>query len=121
MTRMPVEGPVTFMKICIPMEGESIAQDFDRTTRFLLVTLEDGKIVSRKLFISQRHESEMLPEILSGHSVTHIIGGSIGRKSRQMFENKNINVICGISGNLYEAIQALIDGKLVSNENLCSH
>lgn len=109
------------MKICIPMEGESVSQHFEHTPKFLIVILEDGKIVSRQIFNSPGHEPGLLQKIMSELNVTHVIAGGIGRKARDMFEEKNITVICGVTGNIYDAIQALIDGKLVSRENLCDH
>jgi predicted Fe-Mo cluster-binding NifX family protein len=103
------------------MEGESVSQHFERTPKFLIVILEDGKIVSRQIFNSPGHEPGLLQKIMSELNVTHVIAGGIGKKARGMFEEKNITVICGVTGNIYDAIQALIDGKLVSRENLCDH
>lgn len=109
------------MKISIPMEGESVSQHFGHTPKFLIVTVEDGKIVSREIFNSPGHEPGLLPKVMSELNVTHVIAGGMGKKAQDMFEEKNITVICGVSGNIYDAIQALIDGKLVSRENLCDH
>jgi hypothetical protein len=38
-----------------------------------------------------------------------------------MFTGRNIAVISGVTGNIDDAIQAFIAGKLVAGKNLCDH
>jgi predicted Fe-Mo cluster-binding NifX family protein len=109
------------MKVCIPMEGTSVSQHFGHTPEFLIVTIEDGKIISREVYKSPGHEPGLLPKVMSEFGVTHVIAGGLGHKAREMFNERNITVISGVTGEIDDAVQALIDGKLVSGKNLCDH
>ena len=106
------------MKICMPMEGESVSQHFGHTPRFLIVTLEDGKIVSPGNIQQPRRMSQGFYKRSCQNSMSlTLLPVAWEERHRDMFEEKNITVICGVTGNIYDAIQALIDGKLVSGES----
>jgi predicted Fe-Mo cluster-binding NifX family protein len=109
------------MKVCIPMEGTTVSQHFGHTPEFLIVTIEDGKIISREIFKSPGHEPGLLPKIMSEFGVTDVIAGGLGNKAREMFNERNITVISGVTGTIDDAIQAFIAGKLVAGKNLCDH
>jgi predicted Fe-Mo cluster-binding NifX family protein len=109
------------MKVCIPMEGTEVSQHFGHTPEFLIVGIEEGKIISREVYKSPGHEPGLLPKVMSEFGVTHVIAGGLGNKAREMFNERNISVISGVTGNIDDAIQMFIDGKLVSGKNLCDH
>lgn len=109
------------MKICIPMEGTTVSQHFGHTPEFMIVTVNDGKIVAKETFKSPGHEPGLLPKMMAEYGITHVIAGGMGRRAQEMFEERNIRVYSGVSGSIDEAVQLLIDGKLASGENLCDH
>jgi predicted Fe-Mo cluster-binding NifX family protein len=109
------------MKVCIPIEGTLVSQHFGHTPEFLIVTIEDGKVVSRKVEKSPGHEPGLLPKLMASWGVTHVITGGLGKRALDMFNERNIAVISGIQGPAEQALQAFLGGKLVAGENLCDH
>jgi predicted Fe-Mo cluster-binding NifX family protein len=103
------------------MEGTTVSQHYGHTPEFQIVTIEDGKIVSREVYKSPGHEPGLLPKVMAEFGVTHVIAGGLGNKAREMFNERNITVISGVTGDIDDAIRAFIDGKLVSGKNLCDH
>jgi predicted Fe-Mo cluster-binding NifX family protein len=103
------------------MEGKTVSQHFGHTPEFLIVSIKDGKIVSREVYKSPGHEPGLLPKIMAEFGVTCVIAGGLGNKAREMFDERNIAVISGVTGDIDDAIQKFMDGKLVSGKNLCDH
>jgi predicted Fe-Mo cluster-binding NifX family protein len=103
------------------MEGATVSQHFGHTPEFLIVTINDGKIVSREVYQSPGHEPGLLPRIMQQFGVTHVIAGGLGNKAREMFNERNITVISGVTGSIDDAVRALVEGRLVSGKNLCDH
>jgi predicted Fe-Mo cluster-binding NifX family protein len=73
------------MKVCIPIEGTMVSQHFGHTPEFLIVTIEGGKAVSRKVEKSPGHEPGLLPRLMASWGVTHVITGGLGRRALDMF------------------------------------
>jgi predicted Fe-Mo cluster-binding NifX family protein len=109
------------MKVCIPLEGNMVSQHFGHTPEFLIATIEDGKTVSRNVEKSPGHEPGLLPKLMAAWGVTHVITGGLGRRALDMFDERDIEVISGVTGTADEALQAFLEGKLVAGENLCDH
>ncbi len=109
------------MKVCIPVEGTMVSQHFGHTPEFLIATIEDSKVVSRKVEKSPGHEPGLLPKLMASWGVTHVITGGLGRRALDMFEERNIEVISGVTGTADDALKAFLAGKLVAGENLCDH
>lgn len=109
------------MIVSIPMEGTTVSQHFGHTPEFLIVNIEGGKIVSRDVFKSPGHEPGLLPKLMASMGVTHVITGGLGKRALDMFNERDITVISGVSGPIDEALQMFMDGKLVAGENLCDH
>jgi len=109
------------MKVCIPIEGTMVSQHFGHTPEFLIVAIEDGKVVSRKVEKSPGHEPGLLPKLMASWGVTHVITGGLGKRALDMFSERNIEVISGVMGTADEALKAFLEGTLVAGENLCDH
>jgi predicted Fe-Mo cluster-binding NifX family protein len=109
------------MKVCIPIEGTMVSQHFGHTPEFLIVAVENGKVVSRKVEKSPGHEPGLLPKLMASWGVTHVITGGLGQKAREMFNERNIKVISGVTGTAEDALHTFLEGKLVAGENLCDH
>jgi predicted Fe-Mo cluster-binding NifX family protein len=85
-----------------------VSQHFGHTPEFLIVTVEDGKVVSRKVEKSPGHEPGLLPRLMAAWGVTHVITGGLGKKALEMFNEKNIKVISGVTGTADVAIRVVI-------------
>lgn len=109
------------MKVCIPLEGALVSRHFGHTPEFLIVTVEDGREVSRKIEKSPGHEPGLLPKIMASWGVTHVVTGGLGKRALDMFNERNIQVVSGVTGAVDEAIRAFLDGKLLAGENTCDH
>jgi predicted Fe-Mo cluster-binding NifX family protein len=109
------------MKICIPKEGALVSQHFGHTPEFAIFTVEDGKVLSKEVVQSPGHEPGKLPRLMSSYGVTHVITGGMGRKAQQMFEELNIKVFSGASGEIDEVLKSFLNGTLKTGQNLCDH
>lgn len=109
------------MKICIPIEGMMVSQHFGHTPEFLIVTIDDGKILSKKVEKSPGHEPGLLPKLMASWGVTTVITGGLGKRALDMFDERKIEVISGVTGTADEALNAFLEGKLVAGENMCDH
>jgi predicted Fe-Mo cluster-binding NifX family protein len=109
------------MKISIPVEGGEVSQHFGHTPEFAIITVENGKIVSRETLKNPGHEPGLIPKLMSQNGVNVVITGGVGRKAVDLFDEMNITVISGVSGTVEDAIQGYLAGKLVAGKNLCDH
>ncbi len=109
------------MKIAIATDGNSVAQHFGRCEQYTLVSIEDGEEIGRENVLSPEHQPGMLPLFLSAYNITHIAAGGMGPKAQELFVEKNIQVIVGVSGILENVIEDFIQGSLNIGESLCEH
>ena len=100
------------MKIAIPIFGSRVSPRFDCAVHLLFLTLENGKIVSQE-------EISMIPwnplqriEKLKELQVQTLICGGIDGNSERMLQNYSIQVIPWIFGEITDALDAFLKGKL---------
>ena len=130
------------MKIAlITDDGKTISQHFGRASHYLVMTIEDGKIIEREMRAKMGHSQfhtaahEETPNA-TGHgmgadshnkhvSMAEVIAdckvllcGGMGRGAYQSMQRLNITPIVSQLRDVEEAAQAFIDGKLVDQTEL---
>ncbi len=107
------------MKVAIPTEGGYISIHFARCPHFVIIDIEDGKVMGREEIPNPGHYPGFLPQFFSEKGVDFILCGGMGERAQNLFREKGIQIRTGISGKVDEVIESFIKGELISRENLC--
>jgi len=68
------------MKICVPMKSTMVHNHFGKAPEFMLLVVEEGKVVSRETIKNPGREKGAVLELMPARrSVTHV---SLGRHGR---------------------------------------
>jgi predicted Fe-Mo cluster-binding NifX family protein len=80
---------------------------------------EDNQIVKSETVANPGHRPGFLPEFLNDMGVNVIISGGMGAGAIEIFNDKNIEVIVGASGNANEVAKSYLEGHLKSTGSVC--
>ena len=109
------------MKIAVTYENGQVFQHFGHTEEFKVYDVEDGKIVSSRVIGSDGHGHEELASLLAGRSIDVLICGGIGPGAQAALAESGIELCSGASGDADAAVEAYLNGELVSSGANCSH
>ena len=109
------------MIIAVANNDGRVSQHFGHSKSFLLCTVEDGVLCSTQDVPSPGHKPGLLPNFLGDRGVEVIIAGGVGRGALEIFEQRNIEVISGASGDAKAAAAAYVAGDLKSTGAICEH
>ncbi|MDD4839051.1 MAG: NifB/NifX family molybdenum-iron cluster-binding protein, partial [Clostridia bacterium] len=107
------------MKIAAACEGEFITEHFGHCENFMVFNVENNKIVDSKSTPNPGHRPGFLPNYLNDLGANVIISGGMGGGAIDIFNEKNIEVIVGASGNAKLAAEAYLRGELKSSGSVC--
>ena len=99
------------------MKTELFFQHFGHTEEFKIYDIEDGKILKSVIVDTQGQGHGALADFLSSAKVDALICGGIGGGAQQALKNAAIELYGGVRGMADDAVEALLDGKLVPIEN----
>jgi len=104
------------MNIAIPVHGSRVMPRFGCTREIMVVTVEDGRIVSRKrLTITP----QTFISLLASERVSVMICGGIHPRFQQAIQRQNIQLVWGVVGEWQEVLQAYLNGTLQTNSTFC--
>lgn len=110
------------MKIALPTANGELAMHFGHCEKFIIVDIEENKIIKTEEAIPPPHEPGLLPKWLGELNVNIIIAGGMGQRAQQLFAANGIKVLVGApSAPVEELVDAYLKGTLVAGENLCDH
>jgi predicted Fe-Mo cluster-binding NifX family protein len=109
------------MKVAIATEGMQVAEHFGQSCEDTLNYENNGQIESQTKISNPGHKPGFLPGYLSSLGVTCIIAGGMGPKAQELFAEKNIVTIIGVTGLVDEVIREYLAGRLVNGESFCDH
>lgn len=109
------------MKIAIACNNERVAEHFGHCENFAIYEIVDNKIVEKNIIPNPGHKPGFLPNYLNDLGVKVIIAGGMGKGAVDIFQEKNIEVITGATGEIDIVIQAKMTGTLISDEVVCEH
>lgn len=113
------------MKIAIATDGQSVSQHFGHCEGFTIYNYnqeskQNSRVVQNKEFIpNPGHQPGFLPNFLNEQGVKVIIAGGMGDGAVRIFNEKNIEVITGASGNVDVVLDEYLSGKLKSAGSIC--
>lgn len=105
------------MKIALPHEYGYVNQHFGRSREFVIVEIEDGQMVAKKIILAEQmqHNHEGLAGLLRDEQVDTVIVGGIGAGALQPLKAIGLQVITGISGKIDDVVVKYTLGQLPSN------
>lgn len=107
------------MKIAVASENGMVTEHFGHCEAFMIFDAEDNQIVKSEIVANPGHRPGFLPEFLNDKGVNVIISGGMGAGAIEIFNDKNIEVIVGASGNANEVAKSYLEGHLKSTESVC--
>jgi len=107
------------MKIAVASEGKMVTEHFGHCEGFILFDEENGQIVKNQMVPNPGHRPGFLPNYLNDLGVNVIISGGMGGGAIEIFNEKNIEVIVGASGDALTAAEKYLKGELKSTGSVC--
>ena len=107
------------MKIAVACKGENIWPHFGHCENFNIYDVQDGKIEAEKSIPNPGHRPGFLPNFLGDMGVNVIIAGGMGGGAVEIFNERNIEVIIGASGDAKAAAEAYLRNELHSTGSVC--
>ncbi len=107
------------MKIAISTDGDFVSAHFGRCPTFTVVEIDDGKIVNTEVIANPGHHPGFLPQFFAEMGINAVIAGGAGQRAQMLFDEKNIQLVLGITGKVDETIDMLLKGELKGGESLC--
>ncbi|MFR9171266.1 NifB/NifX family molybdenum-iron cluster-binding protein [Evtepia sp.] len=110
------------MKLAITYDNGQVFQHFGKTEAFKIYDIAEGKVGPSMVMSTNGQGHGALAGLLRGLGISVLICGGIGPGAQDALANLDITVIPGITGDVDQAAQDFVDGKLVPNtEALCNH
>ncbi|MGI5879441.1 MAG: NifB/NifX family molybdenum-iron cluster-binding protein [Syntrophomonadaceae bacterium] len=106
------------MLIAVATENEQVAEHFGHCDQFTLYNLETAEY---SILPNPEHQPGMLPGYLRQNGVDVIIAGGMGERAKLLFNELNIDVYVGITGDIKAAIESYQAGRLNSKDVFCQH
>lgn len=107
------------MKIAVASEKGMVTEHFGHCEGFVVFDAQNNKIVEEKMVANPGHKPGFLPNFLADMGVNVIISGGMGGGAVEIFNERNIEVIIGASGDAKKATQQYLDGALKSTGSVC--
>lgn len=112
------------MRIAIPLADGRLAMHFGHCERFALVDADRSakRITKREDIAAPPHEPGLLPKWLGELGADVIIAGGMGARAQGLFAERGIEVVVGAPADTPEKIvQAYLEGRLETGDNVCDH
>ena len=107
------------MKIAVASMGNTVAQHFGHCETFNIFETEGKNIVSIDPVANPGHKPGFLPNFLADRGVKVIIAGGMGGGAVDIFNERDVEVIIGASGDAKTAVEAYLAGNLHSTGSVC--
>lgn len=106
-------------KIAVASDNSKVAEHFGHCESFMIFNSKNNKIIGSETIMNPGHKPGFLPNFLHEIGVNVIISGGMGGGAIDIFNNKNIEVIVGVSGDAKIAAEEYLYGSLKSTGSVC--
>ncbi len=113
------KGGKEMMRIAIAGEGTNVTEHFGHCSVFLLFDVENGKITKEDSIPNPGHKPGFLPNFLADRGVNVIISGGMGGGAVEIFNERNVEVVVGASGDARAAAESYLKGDLKTTGSVC--
>lgn len=108
------------MNIVIAAQGNNVAGHFGHCEKFVFVEVAGDKIIAINEIENPGHKPGFLPNFLADRGANVIISGGMGAGATTIFNQRNVKVIVGASGNIEDVVKDFLAGKLESSGSVCN-
>ena len=107
------------MRIAVASMGDLVSEHFGHCETFQIFETENGAVTGQRTVPNPGHRPGFLPNFLGDMGVETIIAGGMGGGAVEIFNERNIEVIVGASGDARAAVAAYLRGVLHSTGSIC--
>ena len=107
------------MKVAVATDGRNVSGHFGFCECFTLFDTEGNKVIGETQVPNPGHKPGFLPNFLGDMGVEVIIAGGMGGGAVEIFNERNIEVIVGATGDIAENVNKYLAGELVSTGSVC--
>ncbi|MCK8827660.1 NifB/NifX family molybdenum-iron cluster-binding protein [Natroniella acetigena] len=108
-------------KVAIPTDGGQVAGHFGRCPEFTIFDIDGGEIVNKEIIQNPGHKPGFLPKFLNGKDVDAILAGGMGRRAVDLFDENNIEVVTGVTGDVEVGVKSYLADNLDTKDAICDH
>ena len=101
------------MRLAIAYENGEVFQHFGETPSYLIVDIENGKVISKSVHDNGEASHIALIDVLVSLGADAVVVGGLGGGAFVRLEAAGIKVYAPYAGNAEQAIQDYLEGKLV--------
>jgi len=106
----------------IPLENGVLCAHFGHCQQFAIVKVENNVITDIQEVTPPEHVPGLYPRWVASFGVTDVIGGGMGQKAIDLFNQQNINAFVGAPiKTARELVSDFIENKLTLTANYCNH
>lgn len=105
------------MRIAVTYENGAVFQHFGHTQEFKIYDVENGKVLTSEVVGTNGQGHGALADFLSSAKVDALICGGIGGGAQQALKTAGIQLYGGVRGPADDAVEALLEGKIVVTSN----
>jgi len=109
------------MRIAVTYDNGEIFQHFGHTETFKIYEVEDQQVISSEIIGSNGSGHGALAGLLDQNAIDVLICGGIGGGAQQALAERGIELVSGAAGSADEAVEAYLNGDLVSAGVNCNH
>ena len=109
------------MKIAVTYDNGNDFQHFGKTESFKVYEVEDNKVVSSEVISSNGTGHGALAGLLANQGIEVLICGGIGGGAQTALADAGIELCSGAQGDTDKAVEAYLNGELVSAGTTCDH
>lgn len=107
------------MRIAVAAEGKNVTGHFGHCLNFMLYDVENDKITKEESVGNPGHKPGFLPNFLADRGVKVIISGGMGQGAVDIFNERNVEVVTGASGDARTAAENYLKNELRTTGSVC--
>ena len=109
------------MKIAVTYENGNVFQHFGKTESFKIYETDNNKILASEVVGNDGIGHCALAGLLRDKGINVLICGGLGMGAQMALAQSGITVVSGAQGSADEAVNAYLDGSLISMGATCDH
>lgn len=109
----------SMFKIAVAAEGKKVTGHFGHCVNFMLFDVENNQITKEESVDNPGHKPGFLPNFLADKGVKVIISGGMGQGAVDIFNERDVEVVTGASGDAKTAAERYLKGELKSTGSVC--
>jgi predicted Fe-Mo cluster-binding NifX family protein len=108
------------MKVCVPSNDRKVSRNFGKADEFLILNVEDSKIISSDVIPNPGREKVKVPVFVAALGITHVIAGGIGNPAIAILKGEGVEVTSGAEGPIENVLERYFKGTLESKKMSCA-